>query len=159
MRRRTILVRNNVYPQRRKAWKSIMNKHVSVVLTIDVLVIEKLWPYNLFFGYSTPNHNTWAVQKWLVTFSWTLSTPNLHILLVYWTIETKNTLSENTIFDKHSEYPLGWFWQCLQNCNRLNLSLLRRPWKFCIFVCVQKGTSLKCGPWLYERTVMWKQLL
>ena len=68
-----------------------MDKHVSVVLTIDVLVLDKLWPYNLFFGYGTPKDNTWAVQKWLVSFNWTLITPNSHILLVYWIIETKNT--------------------------------------------------------------------
>ena len=38
-----------------------MNKHASVVLTIIVLVFEKVWRYNRFFGYGTPSHNTWDV--------------------------------------------------------------------------------------------------
>ena len=53
----------------------------SVVLTSDVVTICEC-PLGCFVQQSTSKENTWAVQKWMITFNWTLSTPNSQILLV-----------------------------------------------------------------------------
>ena len=90
-----------------------------------------MWSFNLFFPDSTPYHNTWAVHKLLMTFRWTFSTPNPHILLLTELFRRKMHSSEKTILEVYSEYTSGWFWQCRENWSRLILSLFWRPRKFC----------------------------
>ena len=84
-----------------------MNKHASVALSIEVLVFEKVQSYNLFFGYSTPNHNTLAVENdWLPSVG--RSVPQIYRFCMFTEpFRRKIDLSEEKIFVRYSEYPLG----------------------------------------------------
>ena len=106
-------------------------------------IVEEIWAYKLFFLDSRPYYNTWAMHKWLATFSRTFSTLNSHILLLNWTIQTKNASSKKIIFERYSEYPSGWFWQCWANWSRLILPLFWRPRNFVVCMGTWISTSIK----------------
>ena len=127
----TILVKDIVSTWRWEARNCLIDQHVSIVFTINVLIFEKIWATT--FSFPIEHHTITlgiSINDWLPSVG--RSVPQiLTFYLLSEPFKRKMYSSEKTIFERYSVCPSGWFWQCWENWGRLIWSLFWRPWKFC----------------------------